>query len=287
MPTPTLSVITPSFNSGKYIEDAILSVSLQRGVSIEHIVMDGGSTDGTLHVVANYPNLRWTSAADAGQSDAINKGFLRATGDLVGWLNADDYYLPGGLAAIARAAQQHPEADVVYGDCVFVDGAGKVIRSKVEHDFDRGILRHFGCYIPSTSTFFRKRVIERGFLLTCEYRVAMDFEYFVRLDTAGFRFHYVPQFIAAFRWHDDNISLRHAERRARERLMVQRNCGLVTDSERPQHLLRHWSRLRRVGRKITSGNILRELAIRGKCGRDILWMRASEALPAWTNSESL
>ena len=105
MNTPRLSVITPSYNSAEFIEDAILSVSRQSGVSVEHIVVDGASTDGTVEIVRRYGNVRCISEPDRGQSDAINKGFLEAGGDLVGWLNADDYYLPGGLAAIARAAQ--------------------------------------------------------------------------------------------------------------------------------------------------------------------------------------
>jgi glycosyltransferase involved in cell wall biosynthesis len=137
MNNSSLSVITPSYNTADFIEDALLSVSRQKGVPVEHIVIDGASTDNSLEIVKRYPKAQWISEPDRGQSDAINKGFLRATGDLVGWLNADDYYLPGGLAAIARAAQEHPEADVIHGDCVFVDSAGKIVRSKVEHDFDR------------------------------------------------------------------------------------------------------------------------------------------------------
>ncbi len=162
MTFPSLSVVTPSYNAAEFIEDAILSVARQQGIAAEHIVVDGASTDSTLEILQRYPGLQWISERDHGQSDAINKGFLRATGDLVGWLNADDYYLPGGLEAIARAAREHPEADVIYGDCVFVDREGRVLRSKVEHEFDSGILMHFGCYIPSTSTFFRRRLVESG-----------------------------------------------------------------------------------------------------------------------------
>ena len=88
------------------------------------------------------------------------------------------------------------------------------MRSKVEHDFDPQVLLYFGCYIPSTSTFFRRRLIERGLLLDCDYRVAMDFEFFARLARLGCSFHYVPRFIAAFRWHEDNVSLRNVERRS-------------------------------------------------------------------------
>ena len=272
MSLPTLSVITPSFNSGEFIEDAIQSVLQQEAVAAEHIVMDGASTDDTVGTLRRYPHVQWTSGCDDGQSYAINKGFLRATGDLVGWLNADDYYLPGALHAIARAAQEHPEADVIYGDCLFVDSRGRVVRSKVEHDFDASILLYFGCYIPSTSTFFRRRVIESGQLLDCNYRVCMDFEYFVRLANAGCTFHYLPRFIAAFRWHGNNISLSHADRRAQERRQVQLRFGAGQHSDSNFKLLADAHRAKRAMRKIVSGNIARELRIRGMMGRDARWL---------------
>src|SRR5208337_1473500 len=114
MTLPSLSVITPCYNAAGFIEDALLSVHRQAEVAVEHIVTDGASTDGTVEVLKRHPGVRWISERDSGQSDAINKGFLLAAGELVGWLNADDYYLPGGLQAIARAAQEHPEADIIY-----------------------------------------------------------------------------------------------------------------------------------------------------------------------------
>ncbi len=212
---------------------------------------------------------------DFGQSDAINKGFQRARGELMGWLNADDYYLPGGLEAIARAAEQYPEADVIYGDCVFVDSQGKIVRSKVEHAFDPAILLYFGCYIPSTSTFFRRRIIESGMLLDCDYRVCMDFEYFARLAHAGCKFHYVPQFIAAFRWHGSNISLRQTSRRAEERLQVQSRFGNRQFSGRTLKWLADLHRGKRVLRKIAGGNIFREFGVRRMLGRDTRWIRGA------------
>lgn len=276
MELPSISVITPSRNSGAYLEDAILSVAEQQGVVVEHLVQDSLSRDNTLAVLRKYPAVRWQWESDCGQSDGINRGFLRAKGDLVGWLNADDYYLPGGLEAIAQAAAEHPEADVFHGDCVFVDDSGSVTRSKVEHAFDRDILYYFGCYIPSTATFFRRRVIERGYLLDCNFRVCMDFEYFVRLADAGFRFHYVPRFIAAFRWHDDNISLTNVERRLYERMEVQRRYGERVRTPLQMELLKHGFRAKRAMRKLASGNAWRELRIRQRRGEPTLWMRDEE-----------
>jgi glycosyltransferase involved in cell wall biosynthesis len=265
-------VVTPSLNSEAFIEDAILSVACQQRVAAEHIVIDGASTDGTAAIVKRYGDVHWNSEPDRGQSDAINKGFLCATGDLVGWLNADDYYLPGGLEAIARAAKEHPEADIIYGDCVFVDTRGRIVRSKVEHAFDRSVLMYFGCYIPSTSTFFRRRIIDSGVLLDCDYRVCMDFEYFARLAHAGFRFHYVPRIIAAFRWHQDNVSLRQVGRRAEERRLVQRRFARGDYSDSRLALLAKVQRVRRLLRKSFSGNIEREFRVRQMLGCDTRWL---------------
>lgn len=278
MALPSLSVITPSFNSAEFIEDALLSVSRQEHVSVEHIVVDGASTDPTVEIVSRRSRVLCITEPDDGQSDAINKGFRCASGDLVGWLNADDYYLPGALQAIAEAAEQHPDADVIYGDCVFVDGRGDIVRSKVEHDFDRAVLMHFGCYIPSTSTFFRRRVIDSGYLLDCQYRVCMDFEYFARLAHAGFKFHYVPRFIAAFRWHGDNVSIRNMGRRAEERRLVQQRYGGYSNSPEALQAVTAMSRARRLLRKAWSGNIERELRVRRMMGRSTRWLDTAAGL---------
>ena len=272
MNLPSVSVITPSFNSAEFVEDAIQSVARQHGVPVEHIVVDGASSDGTVDILKRYGGMQWISERDRGQSDAINKGFLRSTGDLVGWLNADDYYLPGALETIACAAKYHPEADVIYGDCVFVDRDGKILRSKVEHEFDRAVLMYFGCYIPSTSTFFRRRVIESGLLLDCDYRVCMDFEYFARLAHQGFRFHYVPHVIAAFRWHGSNVSIRNLKRRGEERRLVQRRFGGAALSDSTLGLLSYAHRAKRMLRKAVTGNLRRELRLRQMMGLDTRWL---------------
>ena len=275
MTLPSLSVITPSYNSAEFIKDAILSVARQEGIAAEHIVIDGASTDNTIEIVKRHSGVQWISEPDEGQSDAINKGFLSARGDLVGWLNADDYYLPGGLAAIAHAASEHPEADVIYGDCVFVDADGRILRSKVEHQFDRSVLMYFGCYIPSTATFFRRRVIEQGALLDCDYRVCMDFEYFARLAHAGFIFHYVPRVVAAFRWHGTNVSIMNLTRRAEERLMVQRRFCSAQHSPSALNLLAQAARAKRLARKAVSGNLGREIRLRRMVGQPTDWLQGA------------
>jgi glycosyltransferase involved in cell wall biosynthesis len=200
-------IITPSFNQGRFIRDCIESVRTQTAVETEHIVVDGCSKDETVNILREYPHLQWISEPDDGQSDGINKGFCRATGDWPMWLNADDYLLPGALTQVQNFAAAQAEAEVIYGDCVFVGESGKTIRRKFEHRFDFNVLLFYGCYIPSTSTFYRRSVIEGGLLLDRAYKVCMDFEYYLRLAHKGIQFEYVPRPLACFRWHGANVSV--------------------------------------------------------------------------------
>lgn len=216
------SIVTPSYNHGRFIRDCLESVRQQAGVEWEHIVTDAGSTDETVAVLKEYPHLKWTSEPDRGMSDGINKGFRQATGDWVMWLNTDDYLLPGTLAKVAAFAGRHPHADIIYGECVFVNEQKRPLRYRREHRFDFGVLLYYGCYIPSTTTFLNRRIITAGHLVDVDYRVCMDFEYYVRLARLGYRFEFLRDFLACFRWHEVNTSTVQAKRRREERIQVQR-----------------------------------------------------------------
>jgi GT2 family glycosyltransferase len=218
------SIVTPSFNQGRFLSDCLQSVADQRSTDnqVEHIVVDACSTDETKNLLESRHDVVWTSEPDEGQTDAINKGFRKATGDWLMWLNADDYLLPDALEKVGHYALAHPTADVIYGDCLFVDEAGRTLREKREGDFDFNMLLFYGCYIPSTATFFRRDLIDRGLLLDPQFMNCMDTDYFLRLALAGARFGHLPELLAAFRWHDSNISTKFAERRKAERLQIQR-----------------------------------------------------------------
>jgi glycosyltransferase involved in cell wall biosynthesis len=216
------SIVTASYNQGRYIRDCIESVKAQTGVEWEHIVQDSCSTDETAAVLQEYPHLKVTIEKDRGMSDGINRGFLQASGDWVMWLNTDDYLLPGALEKVAAFATKHPDAGVIYGDTLFVKENKEIIRRRREHAFNFNILVFYGCYIQSTSTFFRREVIRAGNLLDVDYRVCMDYEYYVRLGRLGYQFGYVPEALAAFRWHETNTSAMQIERRQQERWRVKR-----------------------------------------------------------------
>lgn len=226
------SIITPSYNQGRFVRDCIESIRSQTGMAWEHLVQDAGSTDETSAVLKEFPHLQCVFEKDKGMSDGINRGFRRATGDWVMWLNTDDYLLPGALEKVAAFAGKNPEADIIYGDVEFVGTDKQLIRHKREHRFDPGVLLFYGCYIQSTATFIRRRVIDAGHLLDVDYRVCMDFEYYLRLARLGYRFAHLPEPLAAFRWHETNTSSTQLTRRYEERLRVQREHLQLTHRAR-------------------------------------------------------
>lgn len=206
--TPYFSIVTPSYNYGRYIRDCIESVASQQGVTFEHLVQDGGSTDETLSILAEYPHLSVVSEPDSGMSEAINKGFRRARGKWVMWLNTDDVLLPGALKTVADFLEMPGcEADVVYGGWRLVDEKLHVIRQMEALPFDARMVAMYACYMASTALFLkRETTIERGLLVDESFRFIMDGEYYCRLAAAGARFAPIPECLALFRLHGNNLS---------------------------------------------------------------------------------
>jgi glycosyltransferase involved in cell wall biosynthesis len=203
----SFSIVTPSLNQRAFIDEALLSVKNQAYGNLEHLVIDGGSQDDTTALLRQYANqkrwthLHWVSEPDRGQSDALNKGFSRASGDIVGWLNSDDRYRPGCFEYVAEVFARHPDVDVVYGDYTWIDESGRVSSVRREIEFSRFILLyHRVLYIPTTATFFRGRIFKEGNRLDERLHYAMDFEFFVRLASHGYRFKHVPAILADFRF---------------------------------------------------------------------------------------
>ena len=214
MDTIDFSIITPSFNYSRYINECMESVAIQEGVTFEHLVMDAGSTDNTATIVANYPHAIWNQEPDKGMSDGINKGFRKAQGDWVMWLNADDRLLPGALAAVKEHATQHSDADVIYGCWNFMNQSGEHVRTMTLFPFVRSMLPNHGCYIASTSTFFRRNTtIADNHFLNEKFRYVMDGEFFCRLAYNGKRFVYLPKVLADFRLHGESLSQKHLNKR--------------------------------------------------------------------------
>jgi glycosyltransferase involved in cell wall biosynthesis len=204
-----LTIITPSLNYGRFLGDCLGSVAEQAGVTLEHLILDGGSTDNSAAVAARFPHANWSQEADKGMSDAINKGFERARGDWVIWLNADDRLKPGVLAKILILLRRS-EADVVYGDWDFVDDAGIFLRHVRAPVWSPFVNVHHHCFIGSTAAFYRRKtVLAEGYRLREDFRYVMDGEFYARLDAVGKRFEHVPVTVADFRLHGANASQRH------------------------------------------------------------------------------
>jgi len=154
---PLISIITPSYNQGKYLEETILSVLNQDYENIEYIVVDGGSSDNSLEVIKKYQSRLawWVSEPDKGQTEAINKGFNRANGEIIAWLNSDDVYLPGTVSEAVRYLVDHPQIGMVYGELDFIDESGRVIGKFNAAQTDLHRLRRGYVHIPQPATFFR------------------------------------------------------------------------------------------------------------------------------------
>ena len=218
-----ISIVTPSYNQAKYLEDALLSVKEQGYPALEHIVMDGGSTDGSVDILRSYSSrpgwnhLRWKSEPDKGQSDALNKGFRLATGDVVGWLNSDDRYRPDCFRAIASAFGQYADADVLYGDYTYIDENGRVWRIRREIEFNRFILLYLHMlYVPTPSSFFRRRIFDEGNWINTKFHYAMDYEFILRLARHGYVFRHISALVADFRLHPESKTGAHADRQRAE-----------------------------------------------------------------------
>jgi len=227
------TIVTPSYNQGRFISRCINSVKLQSHQDIQHIILDNCSEDETSVWLKQYQvdnsgiEVKIIIERDAGQTDAINRGFSKATGDIVCWLNTDEWYEDDALSKVSYYFATHPDVDVVFGDCDFVDVDGHLLKRKREYFYSTSMLIFYGCFMPSCATFVRRRVIDAGILLDPEFKVTMDFDWYVRIAKAGYRFTHLPATLASFTWHETNISSTFVERRKIERRLVQdRNIGV-------------------------------------------------------------
>ena len=205
---PLVSIITPSFNQAPYIEFTIRSVLSQDYPRIEYIIVDGGSTDGTIDIIKKYegkdgatPSIaRWVSEKDKGQTDAINKGFGRATGEILAWINSDDTYEPGAVSAAVKYLLENPKVGMVYGDCNFINENGVVIGKFNSAQTSYRLIRQGYVHIPQQTMFFRADLWKQVGPLDPSFYFAMDYDLWTRI-LARSEIKYVSQTWANFRLH--------------------------------------------------------------------------------------
>lgn len=214
---PKLSIVTPSYQQARYLGETMRSV-LEQDVTVEYVVQDGGSTDGSAELIARFgqshgpasslkpraPRLiHWSSARDAGQADAIARGFAQTTGgpdDVMAWINSDDYYQPGALAFVADYFAQHPEVDVLYGHRIVVDEDSREIARWFLPAHDDAVMR-LNDFIPQETLFWRRRVWDKAGGLDTSFQFAIDWDLLLRFSAAGAKIVRVPYFLACFRAH--------------------------------------------------------------------------------------
>ena len=226
---PAISVITPSYNQGRFIEETIQSVLSQDVTALEYRVVDGGSTDETVEILKRYEgSLRWVSEKDNGQADAINKGINATRGEIIGYLNSDDIYYPGALAAVLTFFEKYPETQVLYGDADHIDLGGAVIEPYYTEAWDYERLKEV-CFLCQPSVFFRRQLIERVGLFDSTLRYCMDYEYWLRLGAIT-PFVKLDRKLAGSRMHGENKTLGSRVPVHREiNGMLQEKLGFVPD----------------------------------------------------------
>jgi glycosyltransferase involved in cell wall biosynthesis len=201
---PKISVVTPTYNQAAYIVQCIESVQTQDYPDFEHIVIDGASTDATVEIVKRYEHLIWRSEEDSGQTEALIKGLRMASGEIIAWLNSDDYYPAGALSKVGSYFQEHPDIRILIGDCLFYyEGTtNHLLVHNKPFDFE-DLIRYWDAWVPPTqpSVFFRRELIDEFGLLDASLHYAMDYDFWLRV-TRKYKIYHIPELLSVYRFHD-------------------------------------------------------------------------------------
>lgn len=197
-----ISIVTPSYNQAEFLQQTLCSVLESQPRPDEYFVMDGGSTDSSIEIIKTYQArlTKWVSEKDNGQADAINKGFRMAGGDIIAWLNSDDYYLPGAIAQAICAFEANPQVGLVYGDVLSVDQQGRIFNIQKFEQYSLADLMRFQI-ISQPAVFMRRSVLEKAGMLDMSFHYLLDHHLWLRV-ALHTQILYIPQALAAARYHD-------------------------------------------------------------------------------------
>lgn len=219
---PLISIITPSYNQGQYLEETILSVLDQDYPNLEYIIIDGDSSDKSVEIIKKYEQYitYWVSEQDNGQTHAINKGFRKATGDIIAWINSDDIYFKGVFEKVSQVFSNNPDIDVLYSNGVWIDESGKIIRKRKHTHFHYNTW-FYGMADPFQSeVFYNRRVLEKAGYLNETFQMMMDREWWIRMANNGCKFKYIDNEFAATRKHSNTKSAKFSGLNTQERWLL-------------------------------------------------------------------
>lgn len=225
-PLPRVSIITPSYNQAEFLESTIRSVVDQDYPDLEYLIIDGGSSDGSVEIIRRHEDqvAFWVSEPDAGQTDALNKGFDRSSGQFLAYLNSDDTFRPGAVQSAVNYLLRHPEVGMVYGDADYIDEKDQVIGRFPARQTDYKRLRRGFVHIPQQAAFFRAKLWNEVRPLDTSFFFAMDYDLWVRIARIS-EVHYEPHTWAAFRLHGESKTLSAADQCWPEMIRVHRRLG--------------------------------------------------------------
>ena len=223
MSTPLVSIVTASYNQGRFIEDTLRSIKEQDYPSLEHLVIDGASTDNTIDILRRYEgtyNMRWISEPDRNHADALCKGFRLAKGEILAWLNSDDVYLPGAVRSAVEAFRRAPGMDLVYGDVILINGDGDEIGRRKLTVLDWYDFLGQGNCLAQPASFWTRRIYDRVGGIDATLYFQMDLDFYIRVVQAG-QMRHLRRYLAKIRMHPEGKMVKAEHIRQRELIVLQ------------------------------------------------------------------
>jgi len=251
---PKISIVTPSFNQGAFIETAIKSIVYQNYENLEYFVFDGGSSDKTLDILHKYSKHVdfWVSEKDEGQSDAISKGISRSSGEIIGWINSDDALYPGSLNKVGKFFELNPDTDVLIGGLSYADSDGKIIKNNFYFPLSRFLSSTGVIAFGQQSMFFRKSAYEKVGSIRKDFHFCMDTELVYRFLENGCEFKVTHNLLGVFRWHQNMKSINREGRKAYEEKYISRRYNYRSN-------IYYVAKVIYIARQLLNGNYLKSL----------------------------